>query len=244
MSAAPRPRAVLPGDRPRRHEHQERRGGRRGPRALVGQHRDRGRARPGGRARPPGRGGPPRRGGERADLGRIAGVGLGSPGTMDIPAGMLLDPPNLPGWDNLPIRDSLAERLGKPTVLQNDGNAAAFGEYWTGAGKDARSLVMFTLGTGIGCGIVDRRPDPRGPAQPRGRVRPHHHPDGRTAGSAPAARRGISRPTPRPRRWSSGPTRPWIKTERPACCGSSTPRRSPAGRSPRRPRPATPWPIG
>jgi glucokinase len=85
---------------------------------------------------------------------RIAGIGLGSPGTMDIPAGMLLEPPNLPGWENLPIRDRLAEKLGKPTVLQNDGNAAAFGEYWTGAGKDATSLVMFTLGTGIGGGFV------------------------------------------------------------------------------------------
>jgi glucokinase len=85
---------------------------------------------------------------------RIAGVGLGSPGTMDIQAGLLLEPPNLPGWENMPIRDLLAERLGKPTVLQNDGNAAAFGEYWTGAGKGAHSLVMFTLGTGIGGGVV------------------------------------------------------------------------------------------
>ncbi len=84
----------------------------------------------------------------------IAGVGLGSPGTMDIAAGMLLEPPNLPGWENLPIRDLLAQRLGKPTVLQNDANAAAFGESWTGAGKGAHSLVMFTLGTGIGGGIV------------------------------------------------------------------------------------------
>jgi glucokinase len=85
---------------------------------------------------------------------QIAGVGLGSPGTMDLPSGMLLEPPNLPGWDNLPIRQLLSERLKKPAVLQNDANAAAFGEYWTGAGKDAHSLVMFTLGTGIGCGIV------------------------------------------------------------------------------------------
>src|SRR5579875_1231907 len=79
---------------------------------------------------------------------RIAGVGLGSPGTMDIPGGLLIEPPNLPGWDNLPIRDRLAERLGKPVVFQNDGNAAAFGEYWTGAGRGVHSLVMFTLGTG------------------------------------------------------------------------------------------------
>jgi glucokinase len=85
----------------------------------------------------------------------IAAVGLGSPGTMDIPAGMLLDPPNLPGWVNWPIRQKLAERLGKPTVLQNDANAAAYGEFWVGAGRHAESLVLFTLGTGIGCGIID-----------------------------------------------------------------------------------------
>jgi glucokinase len=84
----------------------------------------------------------------------IRGVGLGSPGTMDIQAGFLIDPPNLPGWTNLPIRDLLGARLGKPTVLQNDGNAAAYGEYWAGGGRGTRSLVLFTLGTGIGCGIV------------------------------------------------------------------------------------------
>lgn len=84
----------------------------------------------------------------------VVAVGLGSPGVMDIPAGMLTDPPNLPGWNDLPIRQRLAEALRKPTVLQNDANAAAFGEYWVGAGRKTRSLVMFTLGTGIGCGIV------------------------------------------------------------------------------------------
>jgi glucokinase len=85
----------------------------------------------------------------------ITGVGLGSPGTMDIARGLLLDPPNLPGWTNLPIRDRLAGRLNKPTVLQNDANAAAYGEYWAGAGRGVQSLVMFTLGTGVGCGIVE-----------------------------------------------------------------------------------------
>ncbi|GAC1469798.1 MAG: ROK family protein [Isosphaeraceae bacterium] len=84
----------------------------------------------------------------------IAAVGLGSPGTMDLRAGLLLDPPNLPGWDNLPIRQLLGDRLAKPILLQNDGNAAAFGEFWAGGGRNARSLVLFTLGTGIGCGIV------------------------------------------------------------------------------------------
>jgi glucokinase len=86
--------------------------------------------------------------------GDVAAVGLGSPGMMDIEAGFLLDLPNLPGWVNVPIREQLGERLGKPTILQNDGNAAAFGEYWVGGGRGTRSLVLFTLGTGVGCGIV------------------------------------------------------------------------------------------
>ncbi len=91
----------------------------------------------------------------KLDWSQIAAVGLGSPGTMDIHSGMLLEPPNLPGWENLPIRDLLGQMLGKPTVLQNDANAAAYGEYWAGTGRNAQSMVMFTLGTGIGCGIVE-----------------------------------------------------------------------------------------
>lgn len=86
--------------------------------------------------------------------GELIGVGLATPGTMDIPAGMLLDPPNLPGWTNFPIRDRFAEKIGLPTVLQNDANAAAYGEFWAGAAKDANSLVFWTLGTGVGCGII------------------------------------------------------------------------------------------
>lgn len=84
----------------------------------------------------------------------IRGIGLATPGTMDIPTGMLLDPPNLPGWSNFPIRDRLASEMGVPVVLQNDANAAAYGEYWAGAARNAQSLVFWTLGTGIGCGII------------------------------------------------------------------------------------------
>ncbi len=84
----------------------------------------------------------------------IRGVGLATPGTMDIPQGLLLAPPNLPGWNDFPIRHRIAERLQLPTILQNDANAAAYGEYWAGAAKEAASLVMWTLGTGIGCGII------------------------------------------------------------------------------------------
>jgi len=84
----------------------------------------------------------------------ISAIGVATPGTMDIPAGIILDPPNLRPWKNVPVRRHVAETFGKPTAFQNDANAAAFGEYWVGAGKDARSIVLFTLGTGIGCGII------------------------------------------------------------------------------------------
>jgi glucokinase len=87
-------------------------------------------------------------------LGAVARVGLGSPGTMDIPAGMLLDPPNLPGWTDFPIRERLEHYGGLPVTFENDANAAAYGEFWVGSGRALRSMVMFTLGTGIGCGIV------------------------------------------------------------------------------------------
>lgn len=86
-------------------------------------------------------------------LKEISGVGVATPGTMDIQAGMLLEPPNL-GWFNYPIRDRVAENLGLPAVLQNDANAAAYGEFWAGAARDVHSLVFWTLGTGIGCGII------------------------------------------------------------------------------------------
>jgi glucokinase len=85
----------------------------------------------------------------------VEAVGLGSPGTMDLETGYLLDPPNLHGWRNVPIRDLLGERFGKPTVLQNDANAAAYGEFWVGAGKGCKSLVLFTLGTGVGGGVIE-----------------------------------------------------------------------------------------
>jgi glucokinase len=84
----------------------------------------------------------------------IAGIGVATPGTMDIPAGVILDPPNLRPWQNVPVRQYIQETFGIPTAFQNDANAAALGEFWVGAGREVRSLVMFTLGTGIGGGII------------------------------------------------------------------------------------------
>jgi len=84
----------------------------------------------------------------------IVRVGLGSPGTMDIPAGKLVAPVNLKGWDDFPLRDRLAHHCGRPVSFANDAAAAAYGEFWVGSGREYHSLAMLTLGTGIGCGII------------------------------------------------------------------------------------------
>ena len=84
----------------------------------------------------------------------VAQVGLGSPGTLDLKTGSLIRPSNLPGWDFFPIRDRLSEYCGLPVTFAHDGPAAAFAEYWVGAGKDEEGLILLTLGTGVGCGIV------------------------------------------------------------------------------------------
>src|SRR5579871_1044444 len=87
-------------------------------------------------------------------LEKITAIGVATPGTMDIPAGMILDPPNLKPWKNVPVRRHIHDTFGIPTAFQNDANAAAYGEFWAGAGRQTRSMVLFTLGTGIGCGII------------------------------------------------------------------------------------------
>jgi glucokinase len=84
----------------------------------------------------------------------IPAVGLATPGTMDIPAGMLLQPHNLPAWWGFPIREKLSAACGRPVVFANDANAAAFGESWVGSGQGFSSIVLLTLGTGVGGGII------------------------------------------------------------------------------------------
>lgn len=84
----------------------------------------------------------------------ISGVGMGAPGTMDVPAGKLVKPNNLKGWNDFPIRDRVAHHCGFPVIFANDANAAAYGEFWIGSGKEYDSLVLFTLGTGVGGGII------------------------------------------------------------------------------------------
>src|SRR5207247_4161563 len=63
-------------------------------------------------------------------------------------------PPNLRPGRTVPVRRHIPDRFRLPPAFQNDANAAAFGEYWVGAGRDAHSMVLFTLGTGVGGGII------------------------------------------------------------------------------------------
>jgi glucokinase len=84
----------------------------------------------------------------------IAAVGLGSPGPLDLGAGTIVRAGNLVGWDNFPLRDRVAAHCGLPVTFANDANAAAFGEFWVGAGREYDSLVLLTLGTGVGGGII------------------------------------------------------------------------------------------
>ena len=84
----------------------------------------------------------------------IAAIGVATPGLMDIRAGLILDPPNLKPWRNVPVREEIKKAFRLPTAFQNDANAAAYGEFWVGAGREANSIVMFTLGTGVGGGII------------------------------------------------------------------------------------------
>src|SRR5262249_3398008 len=69
--------------------------------------------------------------GSRID--QAAASGGATPGTMDTPGGVILDPPNLKPWKNVPVRDHVHKAFGLPTAFQNDANAAAYGEFWVGA---------------------------------------------------------------------------------------------------------------
>lgn len=84
----------------------------------------------------------------------IVRVGLGTPGSQDIPKGMLIEPPNHPHWHHFPIVKCLEDAIRLPVSFANDANAAAFGEFWVGTGKIYSSMVLLTLGTGVGGGII------------------------------------------------------------------------------------------
>lgn len=85
---------------------------------------------------------------------RVLGVGISAGGPMDAEAGVICSPPNLPGWDNVPVMKMVAEQLGMMVAVENDADAAALAEYRFGAGERRYDVVAFTWGTGVGAGIV------------------------------------------------------------------------------------------
>lgn len=84
----------------------------------------------------------------------LCGVGVAVPGIVEHASGVVADAPNLPGWKNIPLLQKLQDVLNVPVEIENDSNAFALGESWTGAGGNFRSFIGLTLGTGIGGGIV------------------------------------------------------------------------------------------
>ncbi|TGQ11469.1 MULTISPECIES: ROK family protein [unclassified Mesorhizobium] len=85
---------------------------------------------------------------------KVIGIGACAPGPLDPKAGIVIGPPTLSGWHNVPMIDILSRQFGLPVRLENDANAAALGEWRFGAGRGAGSLVFVTVSTGIGGGVI------------------------------------------------------------------------------------------
>ena len=85
---------------------------------------------------------------------RPTAVGISCGGPLDSRAGLILSPPNLPGWDRFDVVAPLRARLGVRVVLQNDANACALAEWRWGAGRGCRNMVFLTFGTGMGAGLI------------------------------------------------------------------------------------------
>lgn len=84
----------------------------------------------------------------------LLGVGISCGGPLDSKAGLILSPPNLPGWDEIPACQIVENRLGVGCRLQNDADACALAEWKFGAGKGTRNMVFLTCGTGFGAGLI------------------------------------------------------------------------------------------
>ena len=116
-------------------------------------------------------------------LDQIGAVGIAVPGHIDVPGGMIRWAPNFGHFDDsgyvpykiIPLRDLVSQNLGMAMVMDNDANVAALGEFSFGAGEARKHLVMFTLGTGIGGGIIVEGEVLRGATGGAAEVGPHHH---------------------------------------------------------------------
>lgn len=85
---------------------------------------------------------------------RLKRIGISCGGPLDSAKGMIYSPPNLPGWDNVPIVEIFSKKYGVETAVQNDANACALAEWMMGAGKGTRNMIFLTFGTGMGAGLI------------------------------------------------------------------------------------------
>lgn len=83
---------------------------------------------------------------------RAVSVSIGGP--LDVGRGVIYSPPNLPGWDAIPLKEMLEEQCSLPVFVEHDGNAGALAEWYFGAGKGFSHLVFITMGTGFGAGLI------------------------------------------------------------------------------------------
>jgi len=88
------------------------------------------------------------------DRKEVASIGISCGGPLDSEKGIVLSPPNLPGWDEIPVVRLFEERFGISTAIQNDANACALAEWLRGAGKGTRNMIFLTFGTGMGGGLI------------------------------------------------------------------------------------------
>jgi glucokinase len=84
----------------------------------------------------------------------LKGIGISCGGPLDSKKGMIYSPPNLPGWDNVPIIEIFNKKYGVPAAIQNDANACALAEWLMGAGKGTQNMIFLTFGTGMGSGLI------------------------------------------------------------------------------------------
>ncbi len=89
------------------------------------------------------------------DLARVRGIGVSAPGPLNPHTGVVVAPPNLPGWHNVPLREIIQERFERPTYVGNDANVAALAEAMRGAAQGCDYVLYLTISTGIGSGIID-----------------------------------------------------------------------------------------
>lgn len=84
----------------------------------------------------------------------VSAIGVSCGGPLDSNKGLILSPPNLPGWDQVPIVEIIQEKFGIRTGLQNDANAGALAEWKYGSGRNTQNMVFMTFGTGLGAGLI------------------------------------------------------------------------------------------